>query len=209
MIVIIDYFAGNLTSVKRGLDYLKIPCEITSDKTRIKKSMGIIFPGVGAAGSAMRNLREQGLDDVLKEEVERGKPLLGICLGCQIVLDYSEENNTPCLGLIPGRCVRFSEGLEDEWGKRINIPHMGWNQVNIIKKNPLFQGVPQDSNFYFVHSYYPSPEDAFVLGKTRYGIEFCSVMGRDGLWALQFHPEKSGRIGLTILKNFYNYCKEV
>ncbi len=209
MIAIIDYFAGNLTSVKRSLDFLGISCEITSDKTIIDKSIGIIFPGVGAAGSAMKNLKEQGLDEILKEQVNKGKPLLGICLGCQIVLKYSEENNTQCLGLIPGKCIKFSQEIKDEKGDPINIPHMGWNQVRIIKDNVLFKDIPQDFNFYFVHSYYPSPEEKYILGKTNYGIDFCSVMGRDGLWALQFHPEKSGRIGLKILKNFYTYCKEV
>jgi glutamine amidotransferase len=207
MIAIIDYFAGNLTSVKRSLDYLNIKNEITDDKQKIKDSIGIIFPGVGAAGSAMKNLISKGLDEILRDEVAKGKPLLGICLGCQIILDYSEENNTKCLGLIPGRCNRFCSELKDEQGEPINIPHMGWNQVNILKDNPLFDGIENKMDFYFVHGYYPEPKEEYILGTTNYGIEFCSVLGREGLWALQFHPEKSGRFGLKILENFYKFCQ--
>ncbi len=206
MIAIIDYKAGNLTSVKRSLDFLNIKNEITDDEKKIQKSIGIIFPGVGAAGSAMENLREKNLDEILKQEVMNGKPLLGICLGCQIILDYSEENNTKCLGLIPGECRRFDSFLKDEKGEYIKIPHMGWNQVNIKKENPLFHGIKNNLDFYFVHSYYPKPAEDFVIGTTNYGVEFCSVLGRQGLWAVQFHPEKSGRFGLKILENFYKYC---
>lgn len=206
MLAIIDYKAGNLTSVKRSLDFLNIKNEITDDKDKIKNSIGIIFPGVGAAGSAMENLISKDLDKILKEEVIKGKPLLGICLGCQIILDYSEENNTKCLGLIPGECKRFDPSLKDEKGEYINIPHMGWNQVNILKEDPLFYGMENNLDFYFVHSYYPKPMDEYVIGTTNYGLQFCSVLGREGLWAVQFHPEKSGRFGLKILENFYKYC---
>ncbi len=207
MIAIIDYLAGNLTSVKRSLDYLGIKNEITDDSAKIRESIGIIFPGVGAAGSAMKNLRKKGLDEVLLEEVERGKPLLGICLGCQIILDFSEENNTPCLGLIGGKCIKFSPDIKDENGDLINIPHMGWNQVHLKKECRLFDGIEDGMDFYFVHGYYPKPKEEYVLATTSYGIEFCSVLGREGLWAVQFHPEKSGRFGLKVLENFYNFCK--
>ena len=208
MIAIVDYLAGNLTSVKRSLDFLGIENEITDDPKKIKQSIGIIFPGVGAAGSAMKNLKSKGLDEILKEQVSMGKPLLGICLGCQIILEYSEENSTDCLGLIPGTCNRFSESLKDEMGNFINIPHMGWNQVYLKKETPIFEGIEDGTDFYFVHSYYPSPELEYVLGTTKYGVEFCSVLGKDALWAVQFHPEKSGRFGLKILENFYNFCKK-
>lgn len=208
MLAILDYKAGNLTSVRRALDYLHIPCTISSDPDTLRKSRGIIFPGVGAAGSAMHNLREQGLDKLIKEEVQKQKPLLGICLGSQIILDYSPENNTDTLKLIPGQCLRFAEKLQDEQGLPINIPHMGWNSVELKHACPLFKNISPLAEFYFVHSYYPEPSKEFVLGTTNYGLQFCSVLGREGLWAVQFHPEKSGRPGLTLLDNFYKYCLE-
>ena len=209
MLAIIDYQAGNLTSVRRALDFLDIPNVITADPETIAQARGIIFPGVGAAGSAMANLTGSTLDTVLREQVALGKPLLGICLGCQVILDKSEENRTTTLGLVPGECVRFTEDLTDEQGLPINIPHMGWNSVALKKECLLFEGVDEDAEFYFVHAFYPNPDPAYVLGVTGYGREFCSVLGRDGLWAMQFHPEKSGRPGLKILENFSSYCKEV
>ncbi|MFW6055428.1 MAG: imidazole glycerol phosphate synthase subunit HisH [Thermodesulfobacteriota bacterium] len=207
MLAIIDYRAGNLTSVRRGLDHLKIPSVITADPREIDRAAGIIFPGVGAAGSAMTNLRESGLDQTLKEQVAKGTPLLGICLGSQIILDESEENQTRTLGLIPGRSRRFDPGLFDHQGLPLNIPHMGWNRVRLKTDLFLFTGIEPGTEFYFVHSYYPEPDPEYCLGTTDYGLEFCSVLGREGLWAVQFHPEKSGRPGLTLLKNFSNYCQ--
>ena len=209
MLAIVDYKAGNLTSVRRALDYLDIPCSISSEEEVLRKSLGIIFPGVGAAGSAMQNLRQQGLDKILKEEIENKKPLLGICLGCQIILDFSPENNTDTLKIIPGQCSRFAPELKDEQGLPINIPHMGWNSVELKSACRLFTDIPALAEFYFVHSYYPVPDKEFILGTTDYGLQFCSVLGREGLWAVQFHPEKSGRPGLTLLQNFYDYCLEV
>ncbi len=210
MIIILEYNAGNLTSVKRSLDYLNIPCEITSEKEALLKAQGIIFPGVGAAGSAMDFLRKQGLDLLLKEAVfEKKIPLLGICLGSQIVLEYSKENNTSCLGLIPGYCDRFDFSLTEEDGTPINIPHMGWNKIRLKEGDHiLFKGINLEGEFYFVHSYFPVPDESYCLGFTSYGIDFCSFLGREGLWAVQFHPEKSGRLGLKLLENFYRYCRE-
>lgn len=208
MIAIVDYRAGNLTSVKRALDHLDIPSVITDEPRILESSTGVIFPGVGAAGSAMRNLRDQGLDKAVKSLIQTGKPLLGICLGCQIILDKSMENNADTLGVIPGKCEKFSPDLSDEQGRPINIPHMGWNRVRLVRECSLFQGTSPDSEFYFVHSYYPVPDPEQVIGKTGYGLEFCSVFGRPGLWAMQFHPEKSGKPGLKILANFYSYCLE-
>ncbi|WP_028574796.1 imidazole glycerol phosphate synthase subunit HisH [Desulfonatronovibrio hydrogenovorans] len=208
MIAILDYRAGNLTSVKRALDHLDIPNQITSDPEIIDKAPGIIFPGVGAAGSAMRNLKESGLDSSLMSAIRSGKPMLGICLGCQIILDKSLENNARTLGIVPGECRIFSPDLKDESGRPINIPHMGWNRVRLVQDCPLFKGIPDDAEFYFVHSYYPVPDPGMVIGMTTYGLDFCSVFGRPGLWAMQFHPEKSGRPGLKILSNFYAYCLE-
>ncbi|WP_045212075.1 imidazole glycerol phosphate synthase subunit HisH [Desulfonatronovibrio magnus] len=208
MIAILDYRAGNLTSVKRALDHLNIPNRITSDPKVLDSSTGFIFPGVGAAGSAMRNLKASNLHQTIKSLILAGKPMLGICLGCQIILDESTENSTKTLGIVPGRCNRFSTSTMDEAGDPINIPHMGWNSVKLVKECLLFEGVPEDAEFYFVHSFFPVPDPAYIVGTTQYGMEFCSVYGRPGLWAMQFHPEKSGRPGLKILSNFYNYCQE-
>jgi len=209
MLAILDYKAGNLTSVQRALEYLSIPCTITADAGIIASCQGLIFPGVGAAGSAMDNLRQSGLRKIMAKEIAAGKPLLGICLGCQILLDYSPENDTQTLGLIPGQCAMFTPDLKEEDGAPINIPHMGWNTVTVHKDCRLFDGVSADSEFYFVHSYYPAPTPEYVIGTTYYGKEFCSVHGRDGMWSTQFHPEKSGRPGLKLLSNYYAYCREV
>lgn len=208
MLAILDYKAGNQTSVRRALDHLGIPCRITADPGIIAEASGIIFPGVGAAGQAMRELTTTGLDKLLRAQVAAGKPLLGICVGCQILLDYSEENDTKALGIIPGQCALFTKGLPDEDGTPIRIPHMGWNNVTLKQPCPLFDGIAPGSEFYFVHSYFPVPQPQYVIGITEYGLPFCSVHGRKGLWAVQFHPEKSGRPGLKLLENFAAYCQE-
>lgn len=206
MLAILDYKAGNQTSVRRALDHLGIPCSVTADPARIESAAGVIFPGVGAAGQAMNHLRESGLGEVLLRHVAAGRPLLGICLGCQIMMEYSEENETPTLGLTPGRCVRFARDLTDEDGRPLRIPHMGWNTLARRKESPLLAGVPADAAFYFVHSYYVETAPEHVIASSMYGVEFCAVHGRDGLWAVQFHPEKSGAPGLRLLSNFYAWC---
>jgi imidazole glycerol-phosphate synthase subunit HisH len=208
MLAILDYEAGNQTSVLRALRSLDIPGMITRDPTAIEHAEGIIFPGVGAAGQAMDNLTGTGLERVLRDQIARGKPLLGICVGCQILLEHSQENDTPTLGIVPGRCLRFDPDLTDEQGHPIRVPHMGWNSVRLATSCELFDSIPSDAEFYFVHSYYPDPSPEFVLGTTVYGVEFCSIHGRPGLWAVQFHPEKSGRPGLALLHNFFRYCRE-
>ena len=202
MIGIVDYRAGNLTSVARALESLKEPCIITNDSRLLDKAHHIIFPGVGAAGTAMANLRESGLDSHLKKWVRAGKPVLGICLGTQVIFNCSEEDDTPCLGIVPGEVKRFPADLCQE-DQRLKIPHMGWNSVSFRKDHPVFAGMPTDAEFYFVHSYYPAPsDDTWAIGWTDYGIRFCSAIARQNLIAVQFHPEKSGRPGLTLLANF-------
>lgn len=203
MIAIIDYRAGNLTSVKRALDALGITSTITDDPEIIRRAERVIFPGVGAAGKAMHDLKELGLDKILTNCFYEGKPMLGICLGIQIIMDFSEENNTPCLGLIKGVVKRFPPDMKDKDGTRCKVPHMGWNGLWDIKEHPVLYGVHPDSEFYFVHSYYPVPTvSGVVLAKTKYGIEFASIIGIKNLIAVQFHVEKSGRPGLRILSNF-------
>lgn len=202
MIAIIDYNAGNITSVARALQNIGQDFVITDDTKRLDMASRVIFPGVGAAGEAMAYLREKKLDDWLKKYIKTGKPLLGICLGTQIILDYSEENDTKCIGLVPGSTKRFPDKLTSD-GQLLKIPQMGWNSVKLRRSHPVFENVSPEAEFYFVHSYYPAPSDeAAVLGTTDYGIIFSSVLAKDNLVAMQFHPEKSGRPGLQILKNF-------
>lgn len=207
MLAILDYKAGNQTSVLRALRALSIPAEITADPSAILSAQGVIFPGVGAAGQAMAQLTSTGMDHVLKSAIAMQKPLLGICLGCQILLDYSEENNTKALGIVPGLCRRFLPEWKDG-AEPIRIPHMGWNTLDIKRHSVLLEGIEQNARFYFVHSYYTEPAPEFVIATSTYGKEFTAMYGRPGLWAVQFHPEKSGRVGLKLLTNFYNYCKE-
>lgn len=208
MLAIFDYKAGNQTSVHRALEHLGIPNEITNDPDKLEHADGIIFPGVGAAGQAMEELTSVGLDEVLKGLIWQNKPVLGICVGCQILLDYCEENDTKTLKIIPGECRLFNPSWTDYENIPIRVPHMGWNQVNLRQECELFAGIDPEAEFYFVHSYYPAPKEEFVIATTRYGIDFCSVHGKTGLWAVQFHPEKSGRPGLRLLRNFYKFCKE-
>ena len=197
MIVIIDYQAGNLTSVVRSLKALGVEGTVTQDPAVVAQATRVIFPGVGAAGKAMATLRELGLDQALRQSFQRRIPILGICLGAQIIMEHSEENDTPCLGLLPGRtrALSRSEGLK--------IPHMGWNRVRFLRDHRIFKGLPEGAEYYFVHSYYPAPaEAAMVVGVTDHGLEFPSAIGWRNLVATQFHPEKSGRFGLQILENF-------
>jgi glutamine amidotransferase len=198
MTAIIDYNAGNLTSVKRALDHLNVESTISSDPTVLRSAERLIFPGVGHAATAMTMLRERGLDIVLREAFAAGMPVLGICLGAQIILSRSEEGDTPGLGIIEGTVPRFTFA-----DPSLKIPHMGWDTVRLIRRHPVVRDVKPGDEFYFVHSYYPLPSDRrAVIGVGDYGIEFPAIIGRDNLIALQFHPEKSGGAGLGILKNF-------
>jgi glutamine amidotransferase len=206
MIAIIDYKAGNLTSVKRALDSLGKESIISNNYSDIVKAERIIFPGVGAAGNAIADLRRHDLDKALWEVYEAGKPILGICLGTQVILEKSQENDAKCLGLVKGEVRRFPENLSDKDNKRLKIPHMGWNGIKLSRKHPVFEDVPPESEFYFVHAYYPNPKEAQnVLGETDYGINFASIIVSNNLVAAQFHPEKSGRPGLKILSNFCDW----
>jgi glutamine amidotransferase len=201
MISIVDYKAGNLTSVKRALDFLGIPCVITQDENALRKSDRIIFPGVGNAASAMPVIRGRGIDEALRESFVLGTPILGICLGTQIILSRSEEGDTECLGLITGSVKRFSFKSTS-----LKIPHMGWNEIAIRQGHCLLRDISRGTQLYFVHSYYPQPDDeAMVFATASYGIEFPCAIGRHNLFATQFHPEKSGPAGLSILRNFASW----
>ncbi|MBI4328674.1 MAG: imidazole glycerol phosphate synthase subunit HisH [Chloroflexi bacterium] len=199
-VAIIDYGAGNLRSVAKAMERLGHVPVVTSDPKVVRGSDVVVFPGQGIAGPAMERLRVDGLVTALKEAVAAGHPLFGVCLGLQLLFDMSEEGDTPCLGILPGRVVRFSRDLK--------VPHMGWNSVRQRTEHPIFPGVPDGAQFYFVHSYYPVLEDpSVVLGETEYGVTFASVVGRGNLVATQFHPEKSGEAGLLLYQNFFRMVK--
>lgn len=203
MIAVIDYKAGNLRSVERALRNQGFSCRVTKEKREILGAERIVFPGVGAAGTAMKDLAETGVDEALRQAFHSGTPILGICLGAQVILDWSAENSTPCIGLIPGTVLRFPDSLAPPAGGSLKIPHMGWNGITLRKDHPVMEGITPDDEFFFVHSYYPLPgEGERVIAVTDYGMTFPSVIGLRNLIAMQFHPEKSGRAGLRILKNF-------
>ena len=207
MTAIVDYRAGNLTSVKLAFEALGVEAVTTSDPETILKASRIVFPGVGAAGSAMENLRKAELIDVLRSRIAEGVPFLGICLGTQILFDRSEEDGgVETLGILPGVVRKFLPS-----DKRTKIPHMGWNQAHIVSPHPLLEGVPDKSDFYFVHSYYPAPGlKSDVICATSYaGVLFASMVGRGNVAATQFHVEKSGKTGLQILKNFASWNGKV
>jgi len=200
MIAVIDYRAGNLTSVKLALESLGAKARVTDSADVIRSAERVIFPGVGAARSAMHSLEHLGLADVIREVVRKHTPFLGICLGTQIIFEHSsEDNGVEGLGLIGGAVRRFEPAHPTD-----KIPHMGWNGVSQARPHPVFDGIEDNSEFYFVHSFYPVPRDAgCVVGRTEYaGVTFASVVAVQNLVATQFHPEKSGRIGLQLLKNF-------
>ncbi|MEX0682520.1 MAG: imidazole glycerol phosphate synthase subunit HisH [Dehalococcoidia bacterium] len=195
-LVIVDYGAGNLHSVARAvMSQGKRPL-ITSTPRYVSEADALIVPGVGAAADTMANLRSHKLVEPIREFIASGRPFLGVCMGQQALFDISEEGGEhECLGVLPGRVVRLTGDLK--------IPHMGWNRVYAVRPHDLFEGVPDGSYFYFVHSYYPQPADrSVVIAETEYGTRFASVVGRDNVVATQFHPEKSGDNGLKLYANF-------
>ena len=196
-LTVIDYEAGNLRSVETALRRLGARFSITSDAEAVRGADRIILPGVGDAAAAMNRLRSAGLESAIDYAVGNGVPFLGICLGSQIVLTRSEENDAVCLDLIPGTAVRFGARAERK------VPHMGWNDIRVERDHPIFYDIPVEAAFYFVHSYFPVPDDlTMVLATTDYGESFPSVIGAANIVATQFHPEKSGEFGLRMLSNF-------
>jgi glutamine amidotransferase len=198
MVTIVDYNAGNLRSVQRACAAVGIRSELTQDPGVVARADQIIFPGVGAARSAMETLRRCGLDDAIRAAYARGTPILGICLGTQIVLERSEEGDVATLGLLAGATVRFRLT-----NPRLKVPHMGWNEVRLVKPHPLLAGIEPGDEFYFVHSYYPDPTNPeCVYATADYDGPFCCALGQHNLFATQFHPEKSGSLGLALLERF-------
>ncbi len=195
MIVIIDYGVGNLASVKNALDKLGVQSKISSDPKIIKTNDTLILPGVGAAGQGMKNLKRLGLDKVIIEEIKKGKPFLGICLGMQLLFEKSEEGNVKCLGIFKGGVKKFK--------KMKKIPQIGWNSIKFSKENKLCKGIKNESFFYFVNSFYCQPFDkSIITGVTDYGENFASIVTKGKVVGVQFHPEKSGKVGFKLLKNF-------
>lgn len=196
MIAIIDYGMGNLASVKNAFIKLGIKAGTTSDPEEILAAERVVLPGVGAFADAIRNLRNKGIDKVINEVVDRGTPLLGVCLGLQLLFSASEENGIyKGLGVIPGRVVKLPPVYK--------VPHMGWNQIIPRSNSRLFKHVNPGSHFYFVHSYYVVPEDeSWIAATSNYGLDFVCAVEKNNVFATQFHPEKSSDLGLGILKNF-------
>ena len=194
-IAIIDYGAGNLRSVQKALERLGSRAWFASTPADLAGARAVVFPGQGASPPAMAALNAGGMADAVRAWIADGRPFFGVCLGLQLLLDHSDEGDTPGLGVVPGRVRRFPPGLK--------APHMGWNTVDLRRPLPLFDGVPGDACFYFVHSYYADPDDdAWTAGATDYGAPFASVLARGNVVATQFHPEKSGGVGLALYRNF-------
>jgi len=206
-VAVIDYGMGNLHSIAKALQHAapEVDVQIVSDADAILQADRVVFPGVGGIRDCMQALNQSGLSAVI-HTVAKTRPLLGICLGMQALLTDSEENDhTECLGIISGHVVHFPDALTDSKGNSLKIPHMGWNQVHQLP-HPLWADIPQDSRFYFVHSYYARPDDASVVAATTdYPDAFACALAQDNVFAVQFHPEKSQAVGLQLLKNFLHW----
>jgi len=201
LIAVIDYGVGNLKSVEKAFQFIGFEAETSSDKEHILNADAVVLPGVGAFGDAMDSLSKSGMIEVVQKVIESGKPFLGICLGMQLLFDYSEEGgkNNKGLGILKGAIKQLPFEMN------LKIPHMGWNCLELKNKSPLFDGLPQKPYVYFVHSYYLDTDDEdIVIAKTNYGINFSVAVQKQNVFATQFHPEKSGEVGLEILRNFAN-----
>ncbi|HVB62550.1 MAG TPA: imidazole glycerol phosphate synthase subunit HisH [Ktedonobacteraceae bacterium] len=201
MIAIIDYGAGNIRSIAKALEYAGARVQVTDDPAVVMEAAAVTLPGVGSGGAAMARMTERGLDEAIREATAQGKPFLGICLGMQLLADHHAEGEVDGLRLFRGEVRRIPHGPK--------IPHMGWNQLRPLHEElPMFDGIPQDAYFYFAHSYYVEPQDQRgVAAVTDYGSPFCSVIVTDRVWGTQFHPEKSGAVGLRLLQNFVKWVK--
>lgn len=201
MIAIIDYGAGNIRSIEKALEQVGAQVQVTDDPAVVANAQAVVLPGVGSAGAAMARMTECGLDDAIREATRQGKPFLGICLGMQLLADHHAEGEVAGLKLFRGEVRRIPHGPK--------IPHMGWNQVKPIQPGlTILDEIPQDAYFYFAHSYYVEPQDSHgIAAVTDYGSSFCSVIVTDQVWGTQFHPEKSGSVGLQVLSNFMKWIR--
>ena len=207
-VAVIDYGMGNLHSVAKAIEYVgeNLQLSVTADEKVIMAADRIVFPGVGAMRDCMGEIRRLGIDDMLRRLVE-DRPILGICVGMQALLDHSEENNgVDCIGLFRGNVKRFPADMTDGNGDRLKVPHMGWNGVRQSQPHIMWKNIPDNSRFYFVHSYYVSPENANeVMGESTYSTPFTAALSRNNVFAVQFHPEKSQTVGLQLYKNFLEW----
>ena len=216
-LVVVDYESGNLRSVSRALESCGVAPLVSGDPHELDNADAVVLPGVGSGPAAMTALRQRGLVEPLREYADSGRPFLGICLGLQLLLDWTdEEGGAPCLGIVPGRVKRlpstippYGGELKGGHGPALKIPHMGWNSVSLNAEHPALPGIDSGSYFYFVHSFYAEPyEQVGVVGTTEYGLPFCSVYASNNVIATQFHPEKSGPVGLRIYRNFVEMAAE-
>ena len=200
-LVVVDYESGNLRSVSRALETCGVEPVVSGDPDDLTDADAVVLPGVGSGPAAMGALQQRGLEAPLREYAQTGRPFLGICLGLQLLLDWTdEEAGAACLGIVPGRVKRLPDSAATG---SLKIPHMGWNSVGLDGEHPAFSGIETESYFYFVHSFYAEPATAEgVVGTTEYGVSFCSAYAKDNVVATQFHPEKSGPTGLKIYRNF-------
>jgi glutamine amidotransferase len=207
-IVVVDYGMGNLRSVAQALRAVAPEAEvlISGEVADIDRADRIVLPGQGAMRDCMRSLRESGVEDALLRAAA-SRPVMGVCVGEQMLFDVSEEADTPGLGLLPGKVVRFQlDGRLQADGSRFKVPQMGWNRVRQVRQHPMWDGILDDSYFYFVHSYYAQPENADnTIGETDYGAPFCCAVAHENIFATQFHPEKSAMAGLLLYKNFVHW----
>lgn len=206
-LAIIDYGMGNLHSVAKAVEHVapELKVVISADAEQILDADRVIFPGVGAIRDCMAEIHRLGFDALVKQVMERGTPLLGICVGMQALLEHSEENGgVDAIGLMPGNVRYFGDNLvEAETKERLKVPHMGWNEVRHTRNHPMWHGIEDGERFYFVHSYYAEPgDDRLVVGRTHYSRDFAAALARDNVFAVQFHPEKSQHAGLQLLANF-------
>ena len=208
-VAVIDYGMGNLHSVAKALEKVSEgeKVVVSSDADIVRKADRVVLPGVGAIRDCMAEIKRLGFDELVRE-VAVNKPLLGVCVGMQALMEFSVENDgTECLGLLPGRVEYFGDNLRDaRTGERLKVPHMGWNQVHQVIEHPMWQGIAQDSRFYFVHSYYVQPAGPDIIAAScEYGVTFTAAVARDNIFATQFHPEKSQHAGLTLYANFLRW----
>ncbi|MDD3528594.1 MAG: imidazole glycerol phosphate synthase subunit HisH [Gallionellaceae bacterium] len=204
-VAVVDYGMGNLHSVAKAVEHVAPGARVavTSDPAEILSAARVVFPGQGAARDCMAAINERGLRDAILTAAAE-KPFLGICMGLQVLFAHSEEGDTACLGLFPGNVVRFPDDkMRDDQGNKLKVPHMGWNNVRQMRPHPLWAGIEDGARFYFVHSYYVEPADAgLAIGTSSYPFDFVCACGRDNVFAVQFHPEKSATAGLALLANF-------
>jgi glutamine amidotransferase len=207
-IAVVDYGMGNLRSVTKALEHVaqgRAEVTLTQDPEVVRRADKVVFPGQGAMKDCMAELIASGLKEAVIDAAA-SKPFFGVCVGAQLLLDHSEEGDTAALGIYPGLVKRFPDGQLDAQGARLKVPHMGWNEVWQTVRHPLFAGVADGSRFYFVHSYYMAPTDpALSLGYAEYPFAFSAILGRDNVFATQFHPEKSAAAGLKLLDNFIGW----